>query len=96
MTYPYLEGEVITEKETGTYTDGGDHLRYTSYSWNYGISEVVTPLLNAGLSLRTFKEFDFSPYECWPNMVETENGLQMKGMEGKLPMVYLIEMVKGQ
>jgi hypothetical protein len=27
-------------------------------------------------------------------MIRTENGLQIKGMEGMLPMVYLIEMVK--
>ncbi len=94
IAYPYLHGEVIAEQEEGTYTDGGEDLRYTSFGWNYGISEVVTPLLDNGLYLKTFKEFDHSPYACWPNMVSTENGLQIKGMEGLIPLVYLIEMVK--
>ena len=94
VTYPYLHGDVISEEEEGTYTDGGEDMRYTMYGWNYGISEVITPLLDNELQLKTFKEFDHSPYECWPNMIRTENGLQIKGMEGMLPMVYLIEMVK--
>lgn len=94
ITYPYLHGDVIAEEEEGSYTDGGEELRAKSYGWNYGISEVVTPLLNQGLQLKTFKEFDHSPYECWPDMVQTEHGLQIRGKEGLLPMVYLIEMVK--
>lgn len=94
ITYPYLHGDVIAEDLQGTYTDGGEHLQYKSFGWNYGISEVITPLLNSGLQLKTFNEYDHSPYECWPNMVMKEHGLQMKGREGKLPMVYLIEMEK--
>ena len=90
----YLHDGVIIEQEEGTYTDGGENLKYTSYGWNYGISEVITPLLNTGMKLKTFKEFDYSPYECWPNMVKTKDGFQIRTMEGKLPMVYLIEMIK--
>lgn len=94
ITYPYLHGEVIAEQE-GTYTDGGEEISAMSYGWNYGVSEVITPLLENGLQLKTYKEFDFSPYECWPDMVRSEGGLQIKGKEGLVPMVYLIEMMKG-
>ena len=91
--YSYFKDEVIVEEE-GTYTENAENLSQKHYSWNHAMEEILTSLLNEGLVLRQFKEFDYSPYNCFQKTVEIEAGKwQIRGLEGKIPMVYAIEMV---
>ena len=47
----------------------------------------------AGLELVAFREFSYSPYNCFPNLVEVEPGqYHVRGHEGRLPMVFSLEM----
>lgn len=91
--YHYFNKEVI-EGDSQTYTDGAEEMKpIKDYGWNHHLSEVLTPLLARDLQLRTFQEFDYSPYNCFESTVETSPGrYQIKGQEGKLPMVYAMEM----
>ena len=55
----------------------------------------MTALIKAGLKLEVFQEFDYSPYACFANLVEVEKGkFQIKGLEGKMPMVYALKLSK--
>jgi hypothetical protein len=56
---------------------------------------VLNALINAGLKMEFFNEHMYSPYPCFRNMAETETGKwHIKGMEGKIPMVYSLKAVK--
>ena len=64
------------------------------YSWNHPLSEVFTVLLKQQLSIKDFQEYNYSPYACFPNIVKVKEGYQIKGLEGKLPMVYSLRAQK--
>jgi len=90
LAYPYFNKKTFHEEYTSSYTDGGSHELMMGYSWNHPLSEVFGVLLNNQLKIESFQEYDYSPYACFPNIVESEKGYQIKGFEGKLPMVYSI------
>jgi hypothetical protein len=75
-----------------TYTDGGGNITGKEYSWNHSISEVLNALINAGLKIELFNEHMYSPYPNFANTIEMEKGKwHIKGMEGKIPMVYSVK-----
>ncbi|HXS37600.1 MAG TPA: class I SAM-dependent methyltransferase [Flavipsychrobacter sp.] len=95
VAYSYFNKETIEEEETGTYADRNAPVKLKSISWNHNIAEVLQSLLNNGLRINIFQEFDYSPYNCFNNLVEVVPGkYQIKGVEEKLPMVYAIKAIK--
>ena len=89
IKYYYDNREVIVTENEGTYTDRNADIKGKEYSWNHSISEVLNALIDAGLKIEFFNEHMYSPYPCFRNVVETETGKwHIKGMEGKIPMVY--------
>jgi len=48
-------------------------------------------LLKNGLSITTFREYDYSPYPCFAKVVEKEpSKYYIRDMEHKIPMVYAV------
>jgi SAM-dependent methyltransferase len=92
IKYYYDNREVIVMENQPTYTDGGGNITGKEYSWNHSISEVLNALINVGLRIELFNEHMYSPYSNFANSVETEKGKwYIKGMEGKIPMVYSVK-----
>lgn len=92
IKYYYDNREIIITENQGTYTDRDADIKGKEYSWNHSISEVLNALIGAGLQVEFFNEHMYSPYPCFRNMVEAEKGQwHIKGMEGKLPMVYSLK-----
>jgi len=95
VDYSYFNKEVVTTEQSGTYTDRDADISSTEYGWNHSISEVVGALLSNGIVVQAIEEFDYSPYNCFQNMVsDGKAGYYIKGYEGKLPMVYSVKAVK--
>lgn len=90
IEHSYFNSKTFLEIETSTYSDGPSHEPLASYSWNHPFTEVFQALLDNQLHIQHFKEYDTSPYNCFPNTVAVEGGFQIKGLEKKLPMVYSI------
>lgn len=91
VQYSYFNKEAIVETLSGTYADREADMKATEVGWNHDLGEVLQSLLNAGLSLRTFNEYDYSPYDVFKNMVEIGPGKYcVSGLEGKIPMVYAV------
>ncbi len=94
LQYAYDNKEIIVEEATGTYTDRDAPIKSTEYSWNHSLSEVITVLLEEGLQLQQFEEFDYSLYDCFPKTVEVAPGRwQIQGLEGILPMMYSVKAI---
>ena len=90
VTYGYFNtGEIIEEAE-GSYAAPDLKGMKTNYSWNQTLSDVISALLAAGLQLTLLEEYDYSPYPIFNESVQGEKGYQIKGLEGKLPLVYSI------
>ena len=95
VQYSYFNKEAIVETLTGTYADRNAAIQKTEIGWNHDLSEVLQNLIDAGLHIATFQEFDYSPYSCFRNAVEISPGkFQINGLEGKIPIVYALKAVK--
>lgn len=91
VRYSYFNREVIAENESGSYADRDAPLHLPSFGWNHPIADVLQHLMDAGLRLEAFREFDRSPHDCFQNTVPSGDGHYfIKGMEGKLPMVFAL------
>lgn len=89
VQYSYFNGAPIVEVLEGTYADKAAPIKAKEVGWNHGLAEVVNALQSCGLTIQSFEEYDYSPYNCFDNMVEAAPGkYYISGMERMLPMVY--------
>lgn len=93
IQYPYFNRDAIEEMEPGTYTDQSAPIEMRSIGWNHNLAEVIQALTNAGLQLKVFSEYDYSPYNVFKGMTETAPG-KYSLMDSKLPLVYSLKMEK--
>lgn len=91
VAYNYFNSGAIVETEEGTYADKTAPITQEYVSWNHSLSEVITSLLRKGLTLKSFEEFDYSPYNCFNHTVAVATGkFRIKHMDNNLPMVYAL------
>lgn len=89
VEYRYFQSDPIIETQTGTYADKNSEINIKDISWNHGIGEVVTHLLNAGLRLDKMSEYDYANYNCFNHCEEYEPGrFRIKYFGDKIPMMY--------
>ena len=94
IQYYYENRELIVTENYGTYTDRKANITGKEYSWNHSISEVLNALIKAGLKIELFNEYMYSPYPNFSNTIQgTDGNWYIKGMEGKIPMVYSVRAV---
>ncbi|MEM5564095.1 class I SAM-dependent methyltransferase [Psychroserpens sp. AS72] len=74
MRYGYMQDDAIYEEYEGTYADQNSKMITKEYGWNHGLSEVINALVEAGLQIDYLNEYDESPYNVLPNLVETTSG----------------------
>jgi SAM-dependent methyltransferase len=98
VAYPYFETEQpLVFDEPGTYVDTAIEFRHNvSHSWNHGLGEVVTALLNEGMRLTTLVEHDSVPWKALnEGMVEDEHGeWRLAEHRERLPLSYTLQAVK--
>jgi SAM-dependent methyltransferase len=93
--YNYFNAEPIVESESGTYADRNAAITVESVGWNHPTSEVLNNLIQQGLSINSFDEFDYSPYDIIANKDEFEPGkFRVKHMGNKVPLVFAIVATK--
>jgi len=72
IRYPYFETvEPIVDDEPGTYvaTDVA-FTHHVSHSWNHGLGEIVTALLEEGMQLTGLTEHDRVPWNALPGQMQ--------------------------
>ena len=70
--YPYFERvEPLVDEDAGTYvaTDT-EFTQNVTHSWNHGIGEIVTALMDSGMQLTGLVEHDSVPWEALPGQME--------------------------
>lgn len=94
IQYNYFQDDMIVEVE-GTYADKESTTKSEIISWNHSLSEVVQHLLNKHLELINFQEYNYSPYNVFPDCIEVGHSrYQVKQWGNKMPMVYSLKMKK--
>jgi 2-polyprenyl-3-methyl-5-hydroxy-6-metoxy-1,4-benzoquinol methylase len=89
IKYPYSSSTPIIETIKGSYTDHKAEIQNESVSWNHGLAHVIKALLNENLTITHFEEYNYSPYDCFKNTIESAKGqYQVRNLENKIPMLY--------
>ncbi|QDO94714.1 class I SAM-dependent methyltransferase [Formosa sediminum] len=95
ISYNYFKSDPIIETESGTYADRTTDMTLQSITWNHSLGEVLNSLLQYDLQLQTFKEFDYSPYNCFKHTVEVQpKQFRIKHLNAKIPMVFALKALK--
>jgi SAM-dependent methyltransferase len=76
VEYPYFEtAEPIVIDEGGTYVQTDAEFTHTlTHEWNHGVGEIVTALLDAGMTITGLTEHDSVPWEALPGQMERTAG----------------------
>lgn len=94
--YHYFNTGEIVETEQGTYADRNAPIQQEYVCWNHSLDEVIQNLLDAGLQLQHFGEWDYSPYNCFAGTEEFEPGrFRIAHLGHKIPMLFSLVAVKG-
>ncbi|WP_321347454.1 class I SAM-dependent methyltransferase [Halopseudomonas oceani] len=90
--YSYFStGEPDIEEE-GTYTENCDGATSTTVTWSHSISDVLSALIGAGLSVESFTEYPYSPYNCFEGLdFVPGQGYQMLHKGNQVPLLYAIK-----
>ena len=75
LKYGYMQDEVIYEEYEGTYANTNSKMISKEYAWNHGLGKVISALTEAGLHLEYLKEYDESPYNVLPDLLQTDSGM---------------------
>ena len=91
INYNYFNSGAIIESESGTYADRTAKISQEYVMWNHGLTEVLTSIINNGLEITSFSEYDYSPYNCFNKTIEFEpNKFRIEHLGNKIPMIYSI------
>ena len=71
--YDYFRHEQFFEGARPTYTDGAP-IASPTYEWQHSLSEIVTALIESGLTIQFIREFPVSAYRVFPSMTKHDDG----------------------
>jgi len=93
IAYHYFnQGTPFVDEDEGSYADRGSGLKTITYFWPHSLAEIMGSLLRQGLQLLDFREYDYSPYNCFPNMEERAPGeFVFGGFEVSFPHVFCLK-----
>ena len=96
---PYFEQtEPLVWNEGGTYVEtDAEFVHNTTHEWNHGLGEIVTALIEAGMTMTGLTEHDSVPWEALPGqMRQLDNGeWQVTDRPHRLPHSYTLRAVRG-
>ncbi len=90
LQYSYFNNETVDEVVQGSYATNAQ-VFFEEITWNHSLAEVAGSLLQAGLQIKRLEEYDYSPYDLFsPGVQLGEEKYAIKGLEGKIPMVFAL------
>jgi SAM-dependent methyltransferase len=93
MRYAYHQKEVIYDEYEGTYANNDAKITSKEYGWNHSFSDVINALTGAGLTIKYMNEYDASPYDVFPNLIENRDGYY-ELREKLYPLLFDIKAIK--
>jgi hypothetical protein len=99
VRYPYFEhAEPVVFDGPGTYVETDTaFVNNISHSWNHGLGEIITGLMDAEMHLTAFTEHDSVPWEALPGhmTVDDTGEWRLADQPERLAASYTLQAVKG-
>ena len=95
--YSYFKSKPIETRVEKSYTEKSEitNTNLKHIEWHHSLSEVINGLISNGLKIEFLNEFPYQVYNCFPNLIETEEGKWIsKKYREKIPLVYSIKAKK--
>lgn len=94
VRYAYSRKEpYVVEEET--YTDSENDNRQKTVTWNHGLAVVLNGLLCNDLQIKSFGEYDYSPFNLFGNMIAEKSGtFKIAEKNGEIPMLFSVVAIK--
>jgi len=94
ITYSYFNmPEPLEFEEEGSYADKTARTTNNlTYEWIYSLSDIFMSLINAGLKIEFFHEFDFTVWQQFPWMKKSEDGYYR--ISEKIPLLFSLKASK--
>ena len=93
IKYGYHQEDVIYEEYEGTYADTTSKMISKEYGWNHGLGDVVNALAITGLKVEYLNEYDESPYDILPDLIQQKNGLYVT-KDRLYPLLFALKVTK--
>ncbi|MBC8003184.1 MAG: class I SAM-dependent methyltransferase [Opitutaceae bacterium] len=94
IKHSYFRADPIVEENAKSYADPGAGSLGTSYCWNHSLGELFQALESQGLTIKNFKEYDYSPYRSFSGSTAEDGRYYIKGLEHMLPLTYSLTAIK--
>ncbi|MEU7138549.1 class I SAM-dependent methyltransferase [Nocardia sp. NPDC046473] len=95
LGYPYFEmPEPMVFSDGGTYVETDAEIEHTTtHEWNHGFGDLVTALLNAGLSITGLAEHRSVPWDALPGQMTLGDGGEwhLTDHPERLPLSYTLQ-----
>ena len=94
VDYPYFETvDPLVFEDEGTYAETDVVFTHsTTHSWNHGLGETITALLDAGMELTAFEEHRSVPWEGLPgHMVREGNEWRLTERPERVPLTFTLQ-----
>lgn len=90
--HSYFKTNTPDIESEGTYTENCPGEKSTMVTWAHPISEVINAFIEAGISIESFNEYPYSPYNCFEGLEKTsDNNYQRISSGQQVPLVYSIK-----
>ena len=68
ISYDYFRKAPYEEVMEGTYANTEASIALKEYFWVHSLSSTFSALMKAGMKIQSFKEYDYCPYDYFPNL----------------------------
>ena len=92
------KADPIIEVDDQSYAGDGTPIQNSrTLEWNHPLSDIVTALMEAGLTLEFLREHDRIPWQAFPSMVQADDGtFSQRAGQVKLPLAFSLAAIKRQ
>jgi SAM-dependent methyltransferase len=93
VTDDYFARTPIPADEDATYTGDAEKLANTRvYNWIHGLGDIVTAVIDAGLTLEYLREHDSLPWRLYPTLVADGEGMwRLPSGQPRLPLSFSLK-----
>ena len=92
VSYFHQEAPYVWDAQDPDYMDPNYMTKNPSYEWQWAVSDIINAVLDAGLRLEFFHEFDALSDPVYPDMTRREDGLYTFGnMPVPLPILFSLK-----
>lgn len=92
VVYGYFEepARPFVSDYDSTYTDGGRLTHVRTYEWNHALGEIIQALLDEGLIIDALHEHDWTYFQQFPWLVETEGVWHIPDARPRRPLSFTV------